>query len=195
MIDLTDPLSDHLAQILEVLAVYAASNPLATNDDLIAVSAGGGEFVLDYCCPGVAWVRPITTYPTTNFPNPIPGEIRCPPPGWAATIELGIARCVTALPDSAGNLPEPEAVAHDASVANYDRSAIIQAAICGIAPLYDSQVALDQWTPLETQGGCMGSTMNVTIPYCYPCDPELDDEEFSGFGLSPFGTSEFGGTS
>ena len=48
MIDLSDPLSDHLAQILEVLAVYAASNPLATNDDLIAVSAGGGEFAAGF---------------------------------------------------------------------------------------------------------------------------------------------------
>lgn len=115
----------------------------------------------DECCEGVAWVRVVSIFPSANFPEPDITYSRCGPVQWAATFELGAARCA---PVSAENtIPSGEtwtAVAH----AVQDDAAAMRRALCCFADQTSKVMYLPgQWTSLPVEGGCAGGVMTVTI--------------------------------
>lgn len=161
---------------------------LALRDCLCAELAGdppddgccvvhGDNVALPNCC-SMAWVRVVETYGTAGFPNRAPGTmpVSCDGgvDGWAAVVELGIGRCVATL-DEYGNAPPCHERETDARRALADQAALLRAAWCcdwrQVAGLVrDERVVLGGVVPFGPQGGCAGSTLQVTVELCGgPC--------------------------
>lgn len=123
----------------------------------------------DECCAGLAWVRPVSFWPSSDA---FPGQDEAPQPkgvaGWAITLELGAIRCAP-TPD-AGSLPT--AAEWDAiTQAVMDDAAAMRRAICCYIEAMPSRarnVLPGLWQPLDTSGGCAGGVMTVTLraPAC-----------------------------
>jgi len=115
----------------------------------------------DECCEGVAWVRLVAVYPSSNFPNPDTAWSSCGPLQWAAILEMGVARCAP-TPDE-NEIPSAdewnalaEAVLGDA--------AAMRRALCCFADLEADRMYLPGlWQPLPVEGGCVGGVQTVTI--------------------------------
>lgn len=132
------------------------------------------EFLLsqnnDECCDGIGWVRNVTTYPSTNFPDQDSVASNCGPLSWAVVLEIGIARC--APTPEAQDLTTAEEWDAAADAISGDAAAIRRAvATFKTLPEYEDTLWLvGAWLPLPTEGGCMGGAMQVTIQ-ALPCDP------------------------
>lgn len=124
----------------------------------------------DECCEGLAWVRPALFIPSSGvFPvqdeQPLPGGTRA----WAVTFELGTVRCAptpneTSIPTNAEWNAVVQAVMDDAA-------AMRRAICCFIAadPVKRQKYTLPlEWQPLDTEGGCVGGTLQVVVrgPAC-----------------------------
>lgn len=115
----------------------------------------------DECCEGAAWVRIDQVYPTTNFPEPALTYDRCGPALRAAVLELGIVRC--APQPTENNLPTAEEWDTAAALVDADREAMLAAVCCFIDTERDRMIVEGTWTPLPTEGGCMGGTLPVVV--------------------------------
>lgn len=144
----------------------------------------GQQAVIDACCNdggcadcpsgspceqqgggGQAWVRLDSAFPSDSFPSPRTGSFDCPPGFWAMTVELGVARCAC-LPDDNGKPPSCDCLEREVLRAMSDRAAMLNAIYCCfMSNEACERVSVGQYTPLRTQGGCMGGTMQVTIPF------------------------------
>lgn len=54
------------------------------------------------CCPGLAYVRFGSGFPSSNFPTPDTDASKCAPTGWAVEYSLGIVRCIPGMASTAG---------------------------------------------------------------------------------------------
>lgn len=118
------------------------------------------------CCSGLAWVRIAAIYPSsTSFPLQDEEPLKTGVLRWAIDLEMGVARCAptpgpTMLPTNA----QWEEVVRNVMD---DAAAMRRAVCCYIAmdPIPRKGIVLPHdWQPIETQGGCAGGTMLVTVP-------------------------------
>lgn len=124
----------------------------------------------DECCDGLAWVRPVLVIPSSG---PFPIQDLQPAVGgtlaWAITLEMGVVRCAptpneTQIPSNAAWNAVVEMVMDDAA-------AMRRALCCFIEldPVKRKKFTLPlQWEPLNTEGGCVGGTLQITVrgPAC-----------------------------
>lgn len=168
--DLTDPLAPILNSISDALHARV-NHPLPPGhvDETTTLIVDGLETVIDYCCPGLAWVRVVRTFPTISFPAQAT-RTGCPRPSWAAVLELGIARCAC-VPDDDGNM-DLDCLREQAAQFGLDRAALIQTVMCDVCgDIIDcDDVSVGAWTPLAIQGGCGGGSIEVTVAYDQCCD-------------------------
>lgn len=123
----------------------------------------------DECCEGLAWVRPVTFYPSSGvFPTADTAPVKGGTRAWAVTLELGAIRCApvgdeTSIPTGAEWMATVQAVMDD--------GAAMRRAICCFLdgdPRRSGRVVPGAWQPIDVQGGCVGGIMTVTImgPAC-----------------------------
>lgn len=129
--------------------------------------------IIPKCCVGVAWVRPVTVFPTDNFPNAgyDPNNL-CLPPSWGVTVELGVARCAPGFCDPTGN-PCCASEAASLTQALADRSAMIKSLQCcliaAVPGLKSRDVLLGTWTLGDPTGGCRHGILQATIRFDETC--------------------------
>lgn len=120
----------------------------------------------DVCCEcnggiGQLWVSVDRISPVLNASQPGKcGNI------WEASVWVGILRCALTV-DSAGGVPDADALSEEALDVLGDRLAIVQAIRC----CWD--VEPDDWTmgqyqTLGPQGGCLGGRQNLTVRFADP---------------------------
>lgn len=122
--------------------------------------------VADECCEGVAWLRVINVFPSSNFPEQDVSVERFLPDSLAVPLELGVARCLPIADPQVGILTPAQTAANVKAIMD-DRAALMRAACC----LYDAgratgevlDVLIGQWTPLDDEGNCMGGTLALTV--------------------------------
>jgi hypothetical protein len=118
--------------------------------------------LVDECCEGLAWVRVINAYPSTdNFPIIDQAPSRCGPLRWAVVLELGIARCAPTPP---ANVLTTAAQWTDITLALLDDSAALRRALCCFGDAEPDRLSVvGVWAPLPVLGGCLGGTQLLTV--------------------------------
>lgn len=111
-------------------------------------------------CGGVAWVRPMQAFPSTEFPAP--DESPSCVAVLAMPIEIGVARCYPQA-DPRKRM-DPQAMFEAARLYMSDMQAIRRAVRCCLADesFYGSH-AMGTWEPIQAQGGVSGGTWTVTV--------------------------------
>lgn len=111
----------------------------------------------DVCCDGLAWVRMESATPGWGEPLDV---FRCQAVVWTLALEVGIVRCAPT--------PQPEVelltAAENAAAAwalSEDFMAMRRAICCFDALGYEYTVGA--WTPAGPAGGCLGSTVTVSV--------------------------------
>jgi len=123
----------------------------------------------DECCSGLAWVRPVTFYPSsTAFPNQDTVAQKQGTRAWAVTLEMGYVRCAP-TPDE-HSIPSNDDW-DDVLTAVMDAGAAMRRAICCMTdaqPMRAQRIVPGQWEPAPVEGGCVGGTLPITImgPAC-----------------------------
>lgn len=121
------------------------------------------------CCNGLAWVRPVTFYPSSGpFPTQDTVAQKQGPRSWAVTLELGYVQCAP-TPDER-SIPSNDEW-DDVVQGVMDAGAAMRRALCCLIeaqPMRAQRVLAGQWQPAPVQGGCVGGTLPVTIlgPAC-----------------------------
>jgi hypothetical protein len=116
----------------------------------------------DQCCSGLAYVRVVRIYPSTEFPAQTEVWTPCVHIQLAAELEMGVFRCepqqnMTTLPTC------DEWTATTEQVAN-DWEAMLRASCCFEADLIPgTPMLMGMWQPLNSGGGCTGGQMSVTV--------------------------------
>lgn len=119
---------------------------------------------VDECCTGLGWVRVQEIAPTAD-PDQAdqPDFGPCDVTGRRITLEIGVVRC---------NPSGTDVSCEDwtALAARMDLDALrMRQAVCCLAGAvvtdsgYVYRVLGGAWTPLESQGGCAGGSMTVTV--------------------------------
>lgn len=102
---------------------------------------------------------------------------------WQTQIELGIYRCISAIPDDNGNAPPPTAYDADRDLLAADRATLARVLCCWpltgeppapVAFELSIGVVAAQILPLGPTGGCAGSVMTLVV------DSALTVEEEEG---------------
>lgn len=117
----------------------------------------------DECCEGLAWVRCVTVYPSSNFPVQDAEASMCGPTGWAVVVELGVARCA---PMKDANAIPTAAEWSEVTAATMADAAAIRRAVGLFKTMADFEDALwlvGAWLPMTTEGGCVGGAMQVNV--------------------------------
>lgn len=120
----------------------------------------------DVCCEGLAWVRPDLMRPSSqSFPDQDTAGGGCVGATWALDVELGIFRCSGAQTCAEWTTQTQQAVE--------DRWALMQVTCCFDKRLKQNFPAYTFISgvggPLETQGNCGGSVLNLTLMIPGPC--------------------------
>lgn len=115
----------------------------------------------DECCLGLGWVRLVTVYPSTVFPQPDAGAEGCGTLAWAAVLEMGAARCAPTPPSN--QIPSAEEWNTLAEEVFADASAMRRALCCFADVEGDRLFVPGLWQPLPVEGGCAGGVMAVTV--------------------------------
>jgi hypothetical protein len=116
---------------------------------------------------GQAWVRLAGAFPTDAFPQPSIGTaVRCDA-GLGYLLEVGISRCEP-VGRTVGNKFVPPTMQEQLdSVRLYtaDMAAVRRAITCCLRDAHedDIEIALGNWSPLDSIGGVGGGTWNVTV--------------------------------
>lgn len=114
----------------------------------------------DECCTGAAFVRLIRTFPSWSTPAPATTSVSCAQP-FAAEFELSMWRC-----SPIGDISEPPVQdAWDdlhADLIN-DRLTMMAAICCLWKQLDPRSLAYGDWVPVDTDGGCVGSRISITV--------------------------------
>lgn len=127
----------------------------------------GEQVAWDYCQPcegdmcGMAWVRIASIVPlsaTTSNDGTILLN-RCAP-ALAAIFEIGVLRCAPTVGPE-GQLPDMAEQLAAAHLQASDMAAAGRAAACCFTD--GRMVAVNQWTPLGPDGGCVGGSWTVTV--------------------------------
>lgn len=128
----------------------------------------GGEVPLDYCggdcdvdgCGGQAWVRVVSIFPSTNFPE-LADAATCAT-RRAMVVEVGHAMCAP-QPDNDGTPPGVQAQ-YDATfqqMASMD--AMWRAIACCFGANQDRDYVLGEYAAIPAGGGCLAAIWNVTV--------------------------------
>lgn len=121
---------------------------------------------------GQVWVRRISSAIEASDEDTTFSGWACGGGIWQSQIELGIYRCISAIPDENGNAPSPGAYDADREMLAADRASLASALCCwplsGLPPQtlpFDLSVEVvgAQILPLGPTGGCAGSAMTVII--------------------------------
>lgn len=180
---MTEPVEDPaVAPLVELmLACYAAeikrvarppaSVCLRTGSQVDLLLSASGR---DECCEGLAWVRLVDAFPSSqNWPQ----QDRLPQPRgpamWAVVLELGAARCAPVA--DASSIPTCQAWTNT-SLAVLDDLAAARRAVCCFATARSwRKLLVGNHQPLRTEGGCVGGTLQVTVqaPACDCVDREV----------------------
>lgn len=163
-------LDETLSTLVACLCDQLASNPNPPAECCL-ISASP---VIPKCCVGFAWVRPVTVFPTDNFPSQgYDTSNNCLPPSWGVTVELGVSRCAPGNCDPTGN-PCCSAEATSLTQALADRRAMtvaLQCCLVAAVPLLKSRdIEMGAWTLNDPTGGCRQGTMQATIRFDETCD-------------------------
>lgn len=128
----------------------------------------GGSVAIDTCtctsstCSGMAWVRLVSVWPSTNFPAQDATQ------GCASIIayrlEVGVSNCVPTI-DARGGLPSVEEELASASRQLAAMNVMRQAIACCMQE--DQPYLLETYTAMENEGGCGGGTWTVSIGQTY----------------------------
>ncbi len=158
--------SDLAAQLLSCYDQSLQDGPNPPPDDNICFRVGQVPYSAglseDLCCEGLAWVRVLRIYPSTNFPLPSITADACPRVGHAIEFELGAVRCMPFGDEAAG----PSCDQWTAVFTQVDEDAAsMRRAVCCFADLQSAgNLYLEgTWQPIDSQGGCIGGTMSVTV--------------------------------
>lgn len=173
---MTSPVVDPVAQpILDALLLCLEEQVARVPVPPLAVCMRPGDRVdlliaqgRDECCEGLAWVRLAQIYPSSTFPDPDEGYVKCPT-GWGVVVELGVARCAPVGDES--HLPTCDAWTETVNHTTADAAALRRTLMCFRA-LPEHRFTLHvigTWEPLSTEGGCVGGAMTVTVRADY-CD-------------------------
>jgi hypothetical protein len=132
--------------------------------DFLLSTGGDNE-----CCDGLAWVRPVSFFPSSQtFPDQDGAPLQSGVLAWAVVLELGAVRCA----------PTPDAITiptsgqwNDVVQQVMEDAAAMRRAICcyiNASPRRGMRVLPGTWTPLDVEGGCVGGTLTVTVrgPAC-----------------------------
>lgn len=113
-----------------------------------------GECSGDTC--GMAYVRMVNSFASTNFPN-ADITVGCAAP-LALELQIGALRCIP-VADEQGTLPN-EATMWEASLGIVADMSALYLAICNCP---DVEVLLGEYTPLGPEGGCAGGEWQVWV--------------------------------
>lgn len=117
-----------------------------------------GALIGDECCAGAAFLRVLSVYPSEAFPNPKVTPIRCAVP-LAAQFELSMWRCA-----ATGSIKLPPTQAQwdtvNLELLN-DRVSMMNAICCFLRQRDKDTVVLGTWSPIEVEGGCVGSSVTI----------------------------------
>lgn len=112
-------------------------------------------------CGGVAWVRPMQAYASTEFPDPdsSPSCVAV----LAMPIEVGVARCYPMTDPRKGGI-DPQAMFEASRLYMSDLQAVRRAIRCCLADeSFQGSYAMGTWEPIPANGGVSGGTWTVTI--------------------------------
>ena len=136
-------------------------------ESMCAITVYPGNAVpVDYVggdeCGGMAWVRHVSSNPTTRFPNADVSVDNCAY-SLAHTIEVGLIR-PTPIPESDGSTIElPDDVAHfNSAMELADDMILMKEAIQRAAKSIDF-VILGSYVPVGPEGGAVGGTWSLTV--------------------------------
>jgi hypothetical protein len=118
----------------------------------------------DECCEGLAWVRPVTFFPSSvAFPSQDEAPIPRGTASWGVTLEMGVIRCAPST--SVESLPTAEEWEAVTQAVLDDGAAMRRAICCFIEgePGRAKIVIPGAWQPLAIEGGCVGGILPVTI--------------------------------
>lgn len=115
---------------------------------------------------GVAWVRPVITFPSATFPLPddpsVTARTSCKS-RLAMEIEIGVARCAPAASGRAAYV-DPQDIFEATRLYMADMQAMKRALLCCYKPQdKDRLVATGAWTPLEAMGRVSGGSWQAWI--------------------------------
>lgn len=143
--------------------LYRGLRPGQVVDHLISTTS-------DECCQGLAWVRPVLFVPSSGV-FPIQDEAPVPrgTGAWAVTLEMGVVRCAP-TPDE-NSIPSNATWNALVQEIMDDAAAMRRAICCYVAanPVARTKWTLPlEWQPLDTEGGCVGGTLQVVMrgPAC-----------------------------
>lgn len=122
---------------------------------------------LDFCdgtceggCPGEAWVRILSVYPSTNFP--VQDNAATCASLLAFEVEVGVGRCLpTGQRD--GSPPSPESLWETARLQLADMAAMRRAIACCFRGRDDVDYVLVRFDPSQGAGGCQVSTWQLVV--------------------------------
>jgi len=128
----------------------------------------------DDCCAGGGQlsIRIIERFPSRTFPTIDTTASNCNPLFWAVQLGVAVRRCAHTVDDHE-NFPTAEEMTADARGINEDAALLETAIRCCWVPRGLGKKMIQQWNPLETEGGCMGGEWRVyfALPSCACPDP------------------------
>jgi hypothetical protein len=163
--------------LLACLAAELALNPdppalvCLRAGDLVIHDANAATSVDTVCCPGLAYVRIGSMFPSSNFPDPdnsplLPKGNGCFPVAWAVELVMGVVRCIPGMGDPAGpDCADWTLVAtHDAN----DLDAMRRALCCWAPTLPKTRLWLAGASTVEMNADCIERQMSLTVsvPKC-----------------------------
>lgn len=137
----------------------------------------------DDCCAGQLAVRVIERYPSRTFPTIDTTASNCNPLFWAVQLGVSVLRCAHTIDDDM-NAPTGEQMTADAAAMNRDAALLETAIRCCWQPNPTlSKKMIQQWTPKETEGGCMGGEWRVYFAQGSCACPEDHPEPVEPYDL------------
>lgn len=126
----------------------------------------------DECCPGLAWVRISSIYPSwDSFPAQDNTWLPCGPLAYAVVLEMGVAFCMP-WSDSEGTMDglEPPSTADwDSSFTTQMQHQTLMRRAAACAWTHTQRRAVGEWSQLPVEGGCTGGKLTVTVSVMNPC--------------------------
>lgn len=119
---------------------------------------------VDECCAGLAWVRVQSIAPVTDPEQANDPDFNsCTDSRRMITLELGVVRC-----NPSGVDVSCEAWTALAARMDLDYRAMQRAVCCAVTSLVNDdsdvyRIRPGTWEPLESNGGCAGGSMPVTV--------------------------------
>jgi hypothetical protein len=120
----------------------------------------------DQCCDGLAYVRVVRIYPTSEFPSQTEVWTPCAHTSIAVELEMGVFRCEPQQLERV-DLPSCDEWTAVATQVADDSQAMMSAACCLDQQLMvtspGTPVLMSVWQPMNSGGGCTGGTLSVFV--------------------------------